>query len=102
MLPGWTVRPLPSLDLVATYFDTDTLTLARAGITIRHRLGDGPPTWTLKLPVGDGSDRMVRRELDIEGDRSHRPPELAATVAAHLRGRRLVAVAQLHSVRGRP
>lgn len=101
MLPDATIRTIPSLDLLATYFDTKDLTLARAGITVRHRTGDGPPTWTLKLPAGNRSNLMVRRELDIEGERNRRPPELRAIVAVHLRGQRLVPVATLHTSRDR-
>lgn len=92
---------LPALELRATYFDTGSLTLARAGITIRHRTGEGPPTWTVKLPAGDGHGVMVRRELNLVGDRDHRPREVSGTVAAHLRGRRLVPVATLVTLRSR-
>jgi CHAD domain-containing protein len=101
VLPEMTVRPREAHRLSATYFDTHDLTLARAGITIRHRMGDGPPTWTVKLPGSELSDALVRLELDIVGERNRRPSELAALVTAHLRGRRLVPVAQIETSRAR-
>ncbi|WP_426574510.1 CHAD domain-containing protein [Aquihabitans sp. McL0605] len=100
-LVGADVRALPPADLVATYFDTHDLVLARSGITIRHRTGEGAPTWTVKLPAGEHAGALVRREIDIEGDRARRPRELAATVMAHLRGRRLGPVAEVRSQRDR-
>ena len=101
LVPGTTARHLPPLDLEAIYFDTHDLALIRAGITIRHRTGDGAPTWTLKLPTGERSGGLVRRELDIEGPRGRRPRQLAVAVGAHLRGRRLIPVAEIHTVRNR-
>src|SRR3954452_20245789 len=48
----------PAGTLRATYYDAPDLRLAREGITLRHRSGEGSPSWTLKLPVdldGNGS-----------------------------------------------
>ena len=101
VIDGWRVELLPPLDLVAVYFDTDELTLARAGITIRHRTGDGSPTWTVKLPVSVRSGVLARRELNIEGPRNRRPRQIGSTVAAHLRGRRLVPVLEIRTQRNR-
>ena len=45
--------PADAGDLDATYFDTPDLRLIRAGITLRHRTGEGDGgtgAWTLKLP----------------------------------------------------
>ena len=71
--------------LDATYYDTPGLTLARWGITVRHRLGEGLP-WTVKLPEGEEGPALVRREISYDGDaairsrRGHRP---AAGLRAH-------------------
>jgi CHAD domain-containing protein len=91
----------PTLELTAVYYDTPALTLARAGITVRHRIGHGPDTWTVKLPVGDDEGAIARREFSVEGPRNRRPREVAAAVAAHLRGRRLAVVAEVHTIRTR-
>jgi CHAD domain-containing protein len=101
ILPDATLQPLPSIELRATYYDTPGLTLARAGITVRHRTGDGPPTWTVKIPAGNGHGVLVRRELNVPGARDPRPPEVRAVLTAHLRGRRLVPVAELVTLRSR-
>ena len=38
---------LPAQNLVAVYYDTDDLRLARAGVTLRYRTGDGDEAgWT--------------------------------------------------------
>ncbi|MBA3956743.1 MAG: CYTH domain-containing protein, partial [Acidimicrobiia bacterium] len=51
--------------LEANYFDTPDLRLARAGVTLRRRSGEG---WTLKLPTGEGTSEMLsRRELTAGG-----------------------------------
>ena len=42
------------LELEATYLDTAELDLARAGITLRRRLGGEDEGWHLKLPNGSG------------------------------------------------
>ncbi len=45
------VLPIPTQELEATYYDTVDRRLARWGITLRHRTGDGDRAmWTLKLP----------------------------------------------------
>ena len=41
---------MPAQTLRAVYYDSPDLRLARDGITLRHRSGDGPARWTLKLP----------------------------------------------------
>lgn len=49
-----TVAGPESLELEATYLDTPDLDLARAGITLRRRLGGEDEGWHLKLPTGAG------------------------------------------------
>lgn len=81
--------------LVATYVDTDDLSLVRAGVTLRRRTGGDDEGWHLKVPAGDGRDE-VRRPL---GSAAQVPDELARTVLAWTRGRRLVPVAEIETVR---
>jgi len=59
--------------LSTTYLDTDDLRLARWGVSLRHRVGEG---WTVKLPAeGDGA-LLVRSELTFAGN-ARRPPARA-------------------------
>jgi len=82
--------------LDATYFDTDDLRLARAGITLRRRTGGDDDGWHLKLPVDGG-----RHELRAASGRSARTPPIALRriVAGVVRDRSLVAVAGLRTER---
>src|SRR5688572_13896889 len=67
-LDGLAARPLPGAELDAVYYDTPDLRLARSGLTLRHRIGDGVG-WTLKLPdEGPGAAApLSRRELTMAG-----------------------------------
>lgn len=78
--------------LVARYFDTEDLRLAARGITLRRREGGSDAGWHLKIPVTKGAKREITAPL---GGTDTVPPELAALVAAHARGRKLVPVAQV-------
>jgi CHAD domain-containing protein len=95
-LPGVTVGEPETHTLVARYFDTDDLSLAAHGITLRHRRGGPDDGWHLKLPVSAG----VRRELhEPPGTGKAVPARLATLVAAHTRGRPLHRVATLETRR---
>jgi CHAD domain-containing protein len=83
--------------LRASYFDTEDLRLASRGITLRRREGGGDEGWHLKLPIAENTRREIRTPLDA-GVRDV-PAELAALVAAHVRGRPLVPVAELETRR---
>ena len=57
------MEELPALDLRATYYDTADLRLARNGVSLRYRTGEGELSgWSLKLPV-TGEDASSRDEL---------------------------------------
>lgn len=89
----------PRVSLRAAYYDAADLRLARAGVTLRHRTGEGAPRWTLKLPrptVGTGLDRD---ELSVEGTAARVPASLAELVTARLRGEALKPVALLRTLR---
>jgi CHAD domain-containing protein len=87
--------------LEAVYFDTEDLRLARAGVTLRRRLGGHDAGWHLKLPVaGDSRDEV--RVSDARAVRRRKPPaELVGLVRALTRGARLAPVAELATARRR-
>ena len=66
-----TAAPMPAQTLRAVYYDSSDLRLARDGITLRHRSGDGPARWTLKLPVDPEdsakSTGLSRDEIEVAG-----------------------------------
>lgn len=100
LLPGVFVKALPELDLDAVYFDTADLRLARFGITVRHRVGEGEPCWTVKFP--DSAARgpaLVRSEIEIPAPREPLPARVADLVLAYTRSRPLVQVAVLRTKR---
>ncbi|WP_169806886.1 CYTH and CHAD domain-containing protein [Actinomadura macra] len=82
--------------LAALYFDTPDLRLMSRNITLRHRTGDGEPAWDLKLPAGADE----RREIHVPAGReSGIPEQLTRLVTAYTRGRGLVPVAEIATVR---
>ncbi|SDP56050.1 CYTH and CHAD domain-containing protein [Lentzea jiangxiensis] len=86
-------------DLEATYFDTDDYRLARAGVTLRRRVGGADEGWHLKLPAGEDSRQELRVPL---GRATKKPPkDLASLVRAHTRGNALTPVAEIRTNRRR-
>ncbi|WBB70489.1 CYTH and CHAD domain-containing protein [Micromonospora sp. WMMD812] len=79
---GGGVRARPPVTLVATYFDTVDLRLARAGVSLRRREGDELP-WTVKLPTDIPG---IRQEISRPGPAGDPPAELAGLVSVHARG----------------
>ncbi|HEY3612470.1 MAG TPA: CYTH and CHAD domain-containing protein [Gaiellales bacterium] len=92
-LPPLQVDTTPK-QLRAMYYDTDDQRLARYGVTLRRRFEDGRPLWQLKLPT-DG-DRL---EIEHDSPSPRVPDELARLVTAFVRGRELVPLAELHTLR---
>jgi CHAD domain-containing protein len=84
--------------LEADYYDTGDLRLIRAGITLRRRSGGADDGWHLKLPLGNGTRRELRRPLGTAG---HVPSDLAALVRVHARGTQLRPVARMTTTRQR-
>jgi len=100
VIEGVAVGPSETIRLETVYFDTTDLRLARWGVSLRHRAGEG---WTLKLatPPGKPSAVLERDELTFEGG-AKRPPEAALEVVrAYVRNAELVPVARLSTVRRR-
>ena len=88
--------------LTAVYYDTQDLRLARLGITLRHRTGEGGPPWHLKLPKGaTAAGATVRDEIAVDGPAEAPPSELTSLVTAWVRTAQLVPVATLRTDRDR-
>src|SRR5581483_3544595 len=101
VVDGLQPAPLPALQLAATYYDTPDLRLTRAGLSLRHRVGDGKDAWTVKLPEGSEGPALVRRELHFPGGPAAVPKEAANLVRAHVRTETLAPVARLLTKRQR-
>jgi CHAD domain-containing protein len=95
------IAELPALNLVAVYYDTEDLRLARAGVTLRYRTGDdNGAAWTLKLPSLD--TRELRDEVVIaEANGNNVPDEARRLTTAFARGAELHRVARLRTRRRR-
>ena len=98
VVDGGTARPLAPVQLDAVYHDTADLRLARWGVSLRYRSGDGDG-WTVKLPEGGDGPALVRRELTFEGSPGAVPADVAALVSAYARSAPLAAVARLKTRR---
>ncbi len=92
-------HPMPSQTLRAVYYDAPDLRLARDGITLRHRTGEGPARWTLKLPAGEAESGLVRDEIEVFGTGREVPAELVGLLTGWLRGATLSPVATLRTAR---
>jgi len=103
VLDGVTATPPEAVRLETVYYDTPDLRLARWGVSLRHRAGEG---WTLKLPPAQATGQpqgqlLERDEITFQGG-SKKPPEGAvAIVRAYVRKAELVPVARLSTIRRR-
>ena len=86
-LPG---TALPRRLLISTYYDTVAYDLARARITLRHRIERGKRAWQLKIPLGDD-----RQEVEVVDSQTDPPAILQALLILHLGHRKLVPVVTL-------
>ncbi|WQQ28339.1 CYTH and CHAD domain-containing protein [Nocardioides bizhenqiangii] len=85
-------------ELGATYFDTDRLALAAAGLTLRRRTGGGDAGWHLKVPSPDGGLDELREPVgghaaDVV------PTSLERAVQLYARGQTLRPVAEIRTRR---
>jgi CHAD domain-containing protein len=94
------VVEMSSQQLAATYYDTEDLRLAHAGLTLRYRInGEAAGVWTLKLPETNGSG--ARQELTFAGDGQAVPQEASDLITGVARGRPVKPAAQLNTQRQR-
>jgi CHAD domain-containing protein len=103
VLDGVTVTPPEAVRLETVYYDTPDLRLARWGVSLRHRAGEG---WTLKLPPAQASGQpqgqlLERDELTFQGGSKKPPDGAVAIVRAYVRKAELVPVARLSTIRRR-
>jgi len=94
---GLVAEPRPVERLQTVYFDTADLRLARWGVSVRHRTGQG---WTVKLPGERVGDLLVRGEHLFPGEDASTPPtEALDLLRAYVRTTTLRPAARLRSVR---
>lgn len=100
VLDGVTSGEARERRLTAIYYDTADARLSRAGISLRHRSGDGSG-WTLKLPdvTADGDGTLLRRELTFPGTRRTVPASVTSLLTAWVRSSSLGPVAHLRTTR---
>src|SRR3977135_1661476 len=60
VVDGIEVTPPEAVRLETVYYDTPDLRLARWGVSLRHRAGEG---WTLKLPAKPGAGQPAGQVL---------------------------------------
>lgn len=100
-----TIDPPIHHELRAIYWDTSDLRLAREGITLRHRDGEGPSKdgWHLKLPIREGrvpdASTASRDEVHADGPHDAIPDELRSLVLPWSRTAVLGPVATLRTQR---
>ncbi len=85
-------------ELRTTYFDTEDLRLARWGMSLRYRVGEG---WTLKLPAGGDGHLLIRGEYTFPGAAGHPAKGAVDLARACVRTAQLKPVTRLHTLRRR-
>jgi len=110
-VPGLSMVTKPEKTLVASYYDTDGLDLARWGATLRYRSSGSSGEWTVKLdppstrdPAGasDPADEAAttdRYEIEFEAGPGRVPRRALELTSGLRRGRPLAVVAELTTVR---
>ena len=98
-VPGLNVGPTTTLRLDAVYYDTPTLSLARAGVTLRSRTGESGPIWTLKLPTGKVAGGLSRSEYTFDEPLGPVPAAAFRAARAYIRSQTFGPVLKLHTDR---
>ncbi len=94
---GFLAEPAEPRRLATTYYDTPDLRLARWGVSLRFREGEG---WTVKLPSQDsGGPLLVRGEHVFDGPPSRPPAGAVDLVRVYVRSAPLAPVVRLRTVR---
>lgn len=96
---GVTTGPASSQEMVAEYYDTSTLALARWGVSLRWRDELPKPIWTVKLPASSDDSILSRHEVTFAGPRTKVPPRALELVRVFRRGEPLEQVADVRTVR---
>ncbi len=97
--PGVICGPSSTQEMLAEYYDTPTLSLARWGASLRWRDERPKPLWTVKLPASSDGSFMSRHEVTFAGPRANVPPRAIELVRVFRRGQPLEAVATLRTTR---
>jgi CHAD domain-containing protein len=87
-----------TMRLDTVYYDTPDLRLARWGVSLRRREGEG---WTVKLPPARSGAILERDELTFEGNGKKPPRAALEVVRAYVRKSDVGPVARLSTVRRR-
>jgi CHAD domain-containing protein len=98
IVDGLTVTPPEAVRLETVYFDTPDLRLARWGVSLRYRAGEG---WTLKLSPTTEQGMLERDEINFPGGPKKPPAAALELVRAYVRKSELVPVARLSTIRRR-
>ncbi len=103
VIEGVDVAPVETVRMDTVYYDTPDLRLARWGVSLRWRNGEG---WTLKLappPAAPGHPAVLleRDELNFQGSPRKPPPGALEMIRAYVRRAELAPVARLSTVRRR-
>src|SRR5713101_1487198 len=98
VLDGVTVTAPEAARLETVYYDTPDLRLARWGVSLRYRAGEG---WTLKLSPAVQQGMLERDEITFQGGSKKPPAAAVALVRAYVRTAELVPVARLSTMRRR-
>jgi len=86
--------------LDATYWDSETLALQRAGFGLRYRTTDGRAGhWTLKAQSRRDGPAVVREEIDMDGEPDHPPARALERIRNAVGDVDLRPVATLRTVR---
>ena len=88
VVEGVAVADPETVRLETVYFDTPDLRLARWGVSLRRRAGEG---WTLKLPSASNGDLLERDEITFDSNAKKPPAAAVDVVRAYVRASELVA-----------
>lgn len=99
VVPGLTVGTVSHVQLSAVYYDTPTLSMARAGVTLRARTGEPGPIWTLKLPAPADGSALSRHEYLFDEPLGPVPLTARQTARAYIRSQSVGPVVQLQTSR---
>ncbi len=98
VLEGFVATSMEPQKTATVYLDTEDLRLARWGVSLRHRSGEG---WTVKLPAEMEGSAIVRGEHTFAGDAKTPPDAAVDLLRAYVRTAELHPSASLRTIRRR-